>query len=287
MSSSNSVHDYLSLVKFSHTVFAMPFALIGLFLGYREIGSFNLFSFVMVLLCMVFARNAAMSFNRLIDRTFDAQNPRTSRREIPNGVIKPKSALVFVIINSLLFISTTFFINRLVFFLSPIALFVVFFYSYTKRFTPLCHIFLGLGLSLAPIGAYLAVTGHFSLLPLMFSVVVLFWSSGFDIIYSLQDEQFDREVSLRSIPEAIGRKNALAIACALHLLVTFALLFVGLYFGMGIFYWVGTLLFVTLLVYQHLIVSPSDISRVNMAFSTTNGLASLVFATFNILEVVF
>lgn len=284
----NKIYSYLSLVKFSHTVFAMPFALIGFFYAYQEPSNqFSLKLLALVLLCMVFARNTAMSFNRLVDRKIDAKNPRTNMREIPQGIIKPKSALTFVIINSLAFIVTTYLINSLVFALSPVALLVVLFYSYTKRFTSLCHFVLGLGLSLAPIGAYLAVTGEFALMPILFSVIVLFWSSGFDIIYSLQDEVFDKGERLHSIPAALGRRNALILAIILHFFVVCLVAFIGLYFSLGFWYWIGAALFVGLLVYQHLIVSPSDISRVNIAFATTNGAASILFAIFNIIGIFF
>ena len=179
--------NYLSLVKFSHTIFALPFALIGFFIAIGLHGhDFKWTTFVYVILCMVFARSAAMAFNRYVDRKIDKANERTANvREIPNGTIKPTSALVFVIINCVLFIATTYFINPLCFYLSPIALLVVLGYSYTKRFTALCHLVLGIGLGLAPIGAYLAVTGVFDWLPLYFSFAVLFWVSGFDIIYAL------------------------------------------------------------------------------------------------------
>ena len=166
--------NYFSLIKFSHTVFALPFALVGFFLAnYLEGKSPNLTILLCILLCMVFARSAAMAFNRYLDRDIDALNPRTVVREIPAGVIQPKSALIFVIINSVAFVLTTWFLNPLCFALSPVALVVVLGYSYTKRFTALCHFVLGLGLSLAPIGAYLAVTGHFDVLPVLYSVVVL------------------------------------------------------------------------------------------------------------------
>lgn len=286
VSKSGFVIRYLSLVKFSHTVFAMPFALVGFFIAYKGCHThFSMLLLVQVMLCMVFARSAAMSFNRLVDRDFDMKNPRTNQREIPAGAVKPKSALVFVIVNALLFIITTFFINRLVFFLSPVALLVVLFYSYTKRFTVLCHFVLGLGLSLAPIGAYLAVTGEFSLLPVLFSVIVLFWSSGFDIIYSLQDENFDRTERLKSVPAALGAKKALLLAVALHLIVVWIVIFIGLSFNFGWLYWVGALIFIALLVFQHIIVKPTDISRVNLAFATTNGIASIVFAFFIIIDI--
>src|SRR6202165_791468 len=177
---------YLSLVTFTHTIFAMPFAFIGFFLAVTTTNAhFEWTKLVIMVLCMVFARNSAMAFNRYLDRDVDAKNPRTKQRDIPSGRISPASALTFTIINCLLFIATTWFINPLCFYLSPVALLVVLGYSATKRFTALCHLVLGLGLSLAPIGAYLAVTGHFALLPILFSLTVIFWVSGFDIIYAL------------------------------------------------------------------------------------------------------
>src|SRR5687767_4497944 len=222
------VRNYLSLVKFSHTIFAMPFALIGFFLAiapswldvldlpntrvHYYANESLLLKFVLVILCMVFARSAAMAFNRYLDRDIDALNPRTAIREVPRGIITPRNALTFTIVNCILFVLTTFFINRICFFLSPVALAVVLGYSYTKRFTPLCHLILGLGLALAPIGAYLAVTGRFDWLPILFSLAVLFWVSGFDIIYSLQDEDFDKSQQLYSIPTAVGKVKALNIS---------------------------------------------------------------------------
>ena len=191
---------YLSLIKFSHTIFAMPFALIGFFLASQQY-NFEWITLLYVVLCMVFARSAAMAFNRYIDRDIDIANERTAQiREIPNRTITAKNALLFVVINAMLFVLTTYFINSLCFALSPIALLTILGYSYTKRFTVLCHLVLGLGLSLAPIGAYLAVSGVFDIIPILFSCVVLFWVSGFDIIYSLQDDDFDKTQKLHSIP---------------------------------------------------------------------------------------
>ena len=167
---------------------------------------------------MVFARSAAMAFNRYIDRVIDQKNPRTAIREIPSGIIQPKSALLFVFANCVLFITTTFFINKLCFYLSPIALLVILGYSYTKRFTALCHVVLGFGLALAPIGAYLTLSGKFDLLPLLFSFVVLLWVSGFDIIYALQDTDFDKDNALYSIPSFFGKQRALQISTFLHII---------------------------------------------------------------------
>ena len=234
---------------------------------------------------MIFARSAAMAFNRYIDRDIDKANERTAAvREIPNGSIKPKSALIFVIINSILFISTTFFINKLCFYLSPVALIVVLGYSLTKRFTALCHLVLGVGLSLAPIGAYLAVTGSFAWLPLYFSFAVLFWVAGFDMIYALQDEEFDKEMGLNSIPAKIGRRATLNLSVLFHIITAGYLITAAYQSNAGILFWIGTISFISLLVYQHLIVKPNDLSKVNIAFFTTNGIASLIFSIFVILS---
>lgn len=285
--------NYLSLIKFSHTIFAMPFALIGFVLGVSSIKNddveidFNFYTvtFVMVLLCMIFARSAAMAFNRYLDRSFDAKNPRTAIREIPAGIISANSALWFTIAMSLLFVATTWFINTLCFALSPVALFVILGYSFTKRFTPLCHLVLGLGLSLAPIGAYLAVTGEFAVLPILFSFTVLFWVSGFDIIYALQDEEFDKQYELKSIPAWLGKTKALKVSELLHLLAAGCVIAAGFYGGFQWFYWIGVAVFTAMLMYQHSVVKPNDLSRVNLAFMTANGIASVVFAIFVIIDI--
>ena len=301
----STIKKYLSLVKFSHTIFAMPFALIGFFLAILRAqfyGSLNgtigwqydITNFVawknislkllMVILCMIFARSAAMAFNRWLDKNFDAKNPRTAVREIPAGIIKSNNALFFVIVNCLLFIACCFFINKICFYLSPVALFVVLFYSYTKRFTALCHLVLGVGLSLAPIGAYLAVTGVFALLPVLFSFTVLFWVSGFDIIYALQDEDFDKTNNLHSIPAALGKSKALMVSNLLHVLSSACVIAAGVYGDFGYLYWIGVVFYIGLLIYQHILVKPTDLSKVNLAFFTTNGIASVVFAIFVILD---
>jgi 4-hydroxybenzoate polyprenyltransferase len=317
----SKVKSYLSLIKFSHTIFAMPFALIGFFLGafgnfefefgtgqwnlnkaiawqwehndsienrvpgsdlsYYELGKYLL----LVIGCMVFARSAAMAFNRYLDRKFDAQNPRTAIREIPRGILRADSVLLFTIVNCVLFITCTFFINRLCFYLSPVALFVVLGYSYTKRFTALCHLILGLGLSLAPIGAYLAVTGKFDFSPLLFSFAVIFWVSGFDIIYALQDEEFDRSHKLYSIPASLGKAKALRVSRLLHILSAGSVIVAGLSWPFGWLYWIGVAIFVGMLIYQHSIVKPNDLRRVNLAFMTANGIASVVFAVFVIADI--
>jgi 4-hydroxybenzoate polyprenyltransferase len=287
------VKNYLSLIKFSHTIFAMPFAMIGFSLGYIQTRSSDqtqhpnqywLGLLLLVILCMVFARSAAMAFNRWLDRHFDARNPRTAIREIPAGIITANSALAFTVVSALLFSVTTLFINRLCFFLSPLALLVVLGYSYTKRFTPLCHLVLGIGLSLAPIGAYLAVTGRFAILPILFSLAVIFWVSGFDIIYALQDEEFDKSQNLYSMPSWVGKSRALNISVMLHLLCAICVILAGLYGSFGWWYWTGVALFMGMLVYQHSIVKPQDLSKVNLAFMTANGIASVLFAVFVITD---
>jgi 4-hydroxybenzoate polyprenyltransferase len=279
---------YLSLIKFSHTIFALPFALIGYALAIKETTfttEFKVKLLSLVVLCMVFARSAAMAFNRFIDRKIDAKNPRTATREIPAGIIAEKKALYFVIINGVLFIATTFFINPICFYLSPIALFTILFYSYTKRFTSLCHFVLGIGLSLAPIGAYLAVTGEFALLPILFSFSVFTWVAGFDIMYALQDETFDKTEQLYSIPSQLGVHNALKLSVIVHFITACLIVSIGLYSNFHPTYWIGASIFNLLLVYQHLIVKPNDLSRINLAFGTTNGVASIVFAFFTILSI--
>jgi len=284
------VKKYLSLVKFSHTIFALPFACIGFFMGIffdaqqKSLPMLDVLLqkqmlqlFLLVLVCMVTARSAAMAFNRYLDRHFDAKNPRTAIREIPSGVIAASSALRFVILNSILFITATYFINPICFYLSPVALFVILFYSYTKRFTALCHMVLGLGLSLAPIGAYLAVTGSFAILPILFSCVVICWVSGFDIIYAMQDVDFDASQNLHSIPTYLGKVNALKLSVLLHIIATVLVIVAGVLAGYGYFYWEGALVFIGMLYYQHSIVSPTNLTKVNIAFMTANGIASVIF----------
>ena len=299
------VKNYFSLVKFSHTIFAMPFAMIGFFLGIVSIRHLtlhttivnsdvanSLFSekmlkFFLILFCMITARSAAMAFNRYLDKNFDAKNPRTAIREIPAGIISANQALRFVIFNCVAFITCTYFINTICFFLSPVALFVILFYSYTKRFTVLCHLVLGLGLSLAPIGAYLAVTGRFDILPVLFSFAVLFWVSGFDIIYALQDVDFDLSQNLYSIPSALGKKKALHVSELLHFLSALLVIAAGVIAVFGWLYWMGVAVFAGMLIYQHSIVKPDDLRRVNLAFMTANGIASVVFAVFVIADLYF
>ncbi|QNL50011.1 UbiA family prenyltransferase [Olivibacter sp. SDN3] len=279
---------YLSLVLFAHSIFALPFAFIGFFLAVHTTKhSFNWQLLLLMLICMVTARNAAMAFNRYLDRDIDILNPRTAMRDIPAGRISAKSALLFTLINCFIFLIATYFINPLCFYLSPIALFVVLFYSYTKRFTPLCHLVLGLGLGLAPLGAYLVVTGSFNIVPIMYAFSVMFWVSGFDIIYALQDEEFDREHGLNSIPAYFGKKGALRVSELLHVLSAVCVIIPMFYMHLSWFYITGIIFYCSLLIYQHIIVSPTDLRRVNRAFMTTNGIASVIFAIFFLLDIYF
>ena len=305
--------NYLSLVKFSHTVFALPFAMIGFTLGiyyffalYKLANPFDAFQpafllntyakyplpffiiykLVFVLICMVTARNAAMAFNRYIDRKYDEKNPRTAIREIPAGNITSKNAMIFIVINCILFVVATYCINTLCFYLSPIALSVILGYSLTKRFTFLCHLILGVGLGLAPIGAFLAVTGKFEILPLFFSFAVLFWVAGFDIIYALQDEQFDKENKLYSIPSYFGQDKAKWIARLLHVASILCLFGAGIYGNFVFTYWLGFAVFVALLFYQHFLVLQYGLEKIDLAFFTTNGIASILFSLCVITEII-
>ena len=276
-----SLSNYSKLVKFEHTIFAIPFALIGFFFALEQNGAAISFKLLgLVLLCMVFARNAAMGFNRYLDRNIDKLNPRTALREIPAGILNSKSVLFFVIINALLFIVATWLINSLCFYLSPVALFVILFYSYTKRFTPLCHFVLSLGLAIAPVGAYLAVAGEFDWLPVILGFVVFFWVSGFDIIYALQDEEFDKGLKLKSIPALLGKKRALNLSKLIHFFAAVFVVLVAIITPANWVHLIGSVVFISLLFYQHTLVKYNDLSKVNIAFFTTNGIASVIYGLF-------
>lgn len=241
---------------------------------------------------MIFARSAAMAFNRYIDRNIDANNPRTKDREIPAGKISSKAALSFVIFNVFGFILVTFFINDLCYYLSPLAMLVVLGYSYTKRFTWLCHYVLGLGLALAPIGAYLSISGEFNYLTLILGISVFFWVGGFDIIYALQDETFDISFKLKSIPSRFGIKKAIFISRLSHFLSA-NFLFIGIlimekdYPEVGILSWLAFSFFIFLLIRQHLFIKIKDLTKINQAFFESNGLASILFGSLIIVDLFF
>lgn len=280
----SQLKNYLSLVTFSHTIFAMPFAILGGVLGMQSIGwsmpiNQVVIKFLLIILCMVFARSAAMAFNRYLDADIDARNERTKSREIPSGIISRMHALRFTILMSALFWATTYFINMLCFALAPVALFVILFYSYTKRFTSLCHLVLGVGLALAPLGAYMAVTESVNPGILLLSLSVLTWVSGFDVIYSLQDHSFDASQDLHSIPVRLGPKRAIRLSILLHIISVLSLVFSMTYFFgyQNPYVIMGLLFYIGVIVYQHSLYTEFDYSKVNRKFMTTNGMASLVF----------
>ncbi len=274
----SSVTPWFRLVRFSHTLFALPFALIGLAWGFASTGAISLRTVLLVLVCMVLARNAAMGYNRLLDRKIDALNPRTKGREIPMGTISVRGGAVFVAVNAALFVLATFFLNSLTFYLSPVALLLLLGYSYTKRFTWLCHFWLGLTLALAPLGAYVAATGHFDLDTLLLAIGVLLWVGGFDIVYSLQDAEFDRAHHLFSIPVAIGVRGAIWLARVAHLLAIALFTVAFRLMGIGVWGVVGILLFASVLVWQHTLFSPTRLERIDGRFMLTNGINSIILS---------
>ncbi len=285
--------SYFSLVKFAHTIFALPFAFLSFFLAVKVRDSaIDWTVFLLVFLCMVFARSAAMAFNRYVDREIDARNQRTVTREIPAGVVSARAAFIFTSISAAAFILTTYYLNPLCFYLSPVALLVILGYSYTKRFTWLCHFVLGVGLGLAPVGAYIAVTGSFELLPVLYGIMVMLWVSGFDILYALQDAQFDRDQGLHSVPGRFGQQKAKRISAGLHVVCAVMLLIISWYQSslipsLGILHWIGALGFMGLLVWQHYLVKKYDLERIDKAFFETNGIASILFGMAVIADVLF
>lgn len=281
---------YLSLVKFAHTVFALPFAMTGFALGIKESVPLGWgWLLLQVLVCMVSARNAAMGFNRYLDRDIDARNPRTAGREIPAGILSASNVLGFVILNCVLFVAVAFSINPVCGLFSPAVVLVLLGYSYMKRVSALCHFVLGLALGMAPVGAYVAVTGSFAPAPFVLMAIIVLWSGSFDILYSLSDEAFDKQQGLHSIPALMGRKKAMILSGVLHALILpllalfYGVVFAGTSAGLNGWYITGAALFAGLLIYQHCIITPGNLKRLNAAFFTVNGIASIVFAVFTII----
>ncbi|MBK9089203.1 MAG: UbiA family prenyltransferase [Holophagales bacterium] len=268
-----SARDFLSLVVFAHTVFALPFALLSAVLAAGGVPDGR--TLLWILVAMVGARSAAMSFNRIVDRRIDAKNPRTARSEIPAGVVSPAAAALFCAGSAALFVLAAAQLNRLCLVLSPVALAIVLGYSYAKRVTPFAHLFLGLALAIAPVGAWVAVTGAFALPPVLLGFAVLFWVAGFDVIYSLQDEEFDRAEGLRSIPARFGAARALQIARLFHGATLVLLYAVFLAVSGGWLFGAAVVVAGLFLVRQHRLVSPGDLSRVDAAFFTANGWLSV------------
>ncbi len=272
------LRNWFRLVRFSHTLFALPFAAVGYSLGVIETKLFSWQTLGLVLLCMVTNRNAAMAFNRLVDARYDAQNPRTAAREIPRGVISRKGAISFVIVNALLFMASAYALAPLAGWLSPVALAVVLGYSLTKRITWLCHYILGAGLALAPIGAFLGVSGGFSIPVLALSLGVMLWVAGFDIIYALQDADFDRAHHLYSVPSRFGVRKAANIALSTHLVAIFFFCIAILLLPTGWWGYVGWWLFAVILGAQHLVLYFSHY-EFSPRFMFVNGCNSLLFGT--------
>jgi 4-hydroxybenzoate polyprenyltransferase len=264
----------LEMVKVEHTIFALPFAFLGAFLAARGFPRPAQIGWILV--AMLGARSAAMAFNRLVDLPFDAKNPRTLNRALPRKLLTRGFVVLFTIISSALLVLAASRLNRLSFVLSPVALAIVFFYSFTKRFTWLTHIFLGVSLACAPIGAWIALRGSISLSPIILGAAVALWVAGFDVIYSCQDVAFDERETLYSIPKRFGIRAALWISAALHLVMLGILAYLFRREGLGVISYSGLALVGLLLAYEHSLVKPGDLSRANTAFFTINGWISIL-----------
>lgn len=263
----------LEMIKFEHTVFAMPFALMGAFLAGRGVP--GLMTFVWVVLAMVGARTAAMGFNRIVDRRFDKLNPRTAGRAIPAGAVRLWEAWAMVLIAAALFFFACYNLNELTLFLSPFALGLTFFYSLTKRFTWLCHVVLGVALAFSPLGGWVAVKGALAGFPFVLSLGVLFWVAGFDAVYACLDADFDKKIGLCSLPARFGRKNAFRLAVFFHVIAFALFIATGIVSRLNYFYYLGIAVTGAALFYQHIVVNPRDLSKIKLSFFTMNGLISL------------
>jgi 4-hydroxybenzoate polyprenyltransferase len=263
----------LEMIKFKHSVFAMPFALMGAFLAARGLPPLRVFFWVVI--AMIGARTAAMTFNRIADRRFDAANPRTKDRAIPAGAVSLKESWLLVAIAAALFLFACWMLNSLCLLLAPFALSLTFFYSLTKRFTWLCHVVLGVALAISPLGGWAAAAGSLSGYPWVLSLGVLFWAAGFDIIYASQDAEFDRQAGLHSMPAALGRSSAFRLAVFFHVLAFALFTLTGYLQELNVVYYFGILLTGAALFYQHLIVNPRDLSRIEMSFFSMNGFIAL------------
>jgi len=273
MSLSKKISVLLEMIKFKLTIFAMPFAFTGAFLAAD--GAPELMVFFWIILAMVGARTSAMGFNRIIDWKFDAANPRTEKRAIPAGEINLTEAWTMVLLAALLFFFSCYQLNQLTLLLSPLALGLTFFYSLTKRFTSLCHLVLGVALAFAPLGGWVAVQGSLAEYPFALSFGVLFWVAGFDTIYGCLDVDYDRKAGLYSLPSRLGRRNAFRLAVAFHALAFLLFTITGFQMQLNYFYFLGLIVTAGALFYQHLIVSPTDLSRIQASFFSMNGLISI------------
>ncbi len=273
------------LVRFSHTLFALPFAMTSVVLASFS-NRVNLDKLFWIIVAMVGARSAAMGFNRIADCRYDAKNPRTKNRELPTKQISLRDASAFVAISALLLVFAAHELNSLCFYLSPVALAIVFFYSFTKRFTWLSHIFLGLGMGLAPVGAWLGIAAEFSLVPVLLGLAVVAWGAGFDIIYSCQDLDYDGEVNLYSMPRSLGVRGALRISWILHLIAFILLVSLKFILPLGNIYLIGLTIVGVMLVYQHRIVRPDDLNKINFAFFNLNAYLSVGLFIFTFVDVI-
>lgn len=263
----------LEMIKFEHTVFAMPFALIGAFLAKRGVPDAIIFAWIV--LAMVGARTSAMGFNRIVDRKFDKENPRTADRALPAGKVKIWEAWAMVVIAAALFFYACYNLNDLTLYLSPLALALALFYSLTKRFTWFCHVVLGIALAFSPLGGWVAVKGSLIEYPFVLSVGVLFWVAGFDTVYACLDVDFDNQIGLYSLPARFGRKNAFKLAVFFHVIAFVLFLATGIISRLNYFYYIGIVFTGSLLFYQHIVVNPRDLSKIKLSFFTMNGLISL------------
>ena len=281
----SAIAVYGRMIKFSHSIFALPFALSGAILAAAEVGiRFDQVGWIIA--AMVGARSAAMGFNRLVDRSIDADNPRTQNRELPRGVVSPLAVTVFVTLSGGILVWAAWELNPLCFYLSPLVLAVLFLYSFTKRFTWASHLVLGLCLGGAPVGAWIAVTGGFGLAPFLLGLAVLFWVAGFDVIYACLDRDFDLNSGLHSIPVRFGVARALQVARVLHVLAALFLVAVGLAAQLHALYFFGIAAIGGLLFYEHCLVSPEDLSRMGTAFLTMNSTISTVYFVFTLADLV-
>lgn len=285
----SSIRTFGSLIKFSHTVFALPFAFTSLVFASYQVPVEIIIKqkLIWIILAMVGARSAAMGFNRVVDRSIDAQNPRTQTREIPAGKISVSAAWIFIVIASAALIFASYMLNELCFYLSPVALAAVFFYSFTKRFTWMAHLFLGLGLGLAPVGAWIAITGEFGTASILLGIAVMIWTAGFDIIYACQDFEFDKMSKLNSIPVKFGIETSLHIAKSFHAGMVIILCLIFFLVPTGLIYILGILSVVMLLIYEHRLVNAKDLSNLNMAFFNMNGIIASVLFIFVLLDRIF
>lgn len=273
----------LEMIKFEHTVFALPFAIMSAFIASGGVPPLPKLGWILV--AMVGARSCAMAFNRLADAEIDGENPRTAMRAIPAGLITKAAVWVFTLVSAGLLVIAAWSLNPLAFALSPVALAVIMLYSYTKRFTSLSHFWLGLALSISPVGAWIAIKGQFDWTPIVLCSVVLLWTAGFDIIYACQDITFDKKHQLHSIPARIGIRWALWLSSILHVIAVFLLFCIPLLTELGLFYYIGVGIVVCIFIYEHAIVKPNDLSRVNLAFFTLNGMISLVLMALSITDI--